>query len=157
MRALAWLNLVYPPLVVAALAAVLASGDAPLLEPALLSDPVALDGGLGVFRQLANAVVPLLLLLTAHLSAYRAIRTRDEAARRRARAWCLAAVGLVAAFAVQAAAMGAFERLAAQQLVACIGGLAAMVAVCALDLVSFRRPGTAGELAPTPGFEPGTR
>lgn len=157
MRALAWLNLVYPPLVIAALAALAASADGPLLAPALLSDTAALEGGLGVFRQFANAIVPVVLLVAAHVSAYRAARTRDDAARRRARTWCLAAVVLVAAFGIQAAAMGAFDRLAAPQLAACIGGLAAMVAVCALDLVSFRRPWTAGELAPTPGFEPGTR
>lgn len=157
MRALAWLNLVYPPLVIAALAALAASADGPLLAPALLSDASALQGGLGVFRQFANAIVPVALLVAAHVSAYRAMRTRNEAARRRARAWCLAAVLLVVAFGIQAAALGAFDRLATPQLAACIGGLAALVAVCALDLVSFRRPWTAGELAPTPGFEPGTR
>lgn len=157
MRTLAWLNLAYPPLVIGALAVLAVAGGTPWLEPARLSDASALAGGADVFRQFTNAIVPVALLVAAHLSAYRAMRTRDEADRRRARVWCLAVIALVASFGVQAAAMGAFEGLTRSQAAACIGGLAAMVAVCALDVVSFRRPWTAGELAPTPGFEPGTR
>ena len=157
MRTLAWLNLAYPLLVVGALAALASSGGTPWLEPARLSEASALAGGTSVFRQFTNAIVPVALLIAAHLSAYRAMRTRAEAHRRRARTWCLAAIALVVAFGVQAAAMGAFEGLSSQQVAACIGGLAALVAVCTLDVVSFRRPWAAGELAPTPGFEPGTR
>jgi hypothetical protein len=145
MRILALLNLAYPPVVVVVLVALAASGGEAWLEPARLSDAGVFAGGADVFRQFTYAVVPVAVLIAAHLSAYRAARSRDEWSRRRARAWCLAVIVLVASFGVQAAALGAFETLSGAQVAACIGGLAAMVAVCALNILSFRRPWTAAD------------
>ncbi|MCM2311142.1 MAG: hypothetical protein NDI84_07020 [Steroidobacteraceae bacterium] len=140
MRTLAWLNLLYPALVVVTLAAVVASAGDAGFEPARLSDAAAYDHREAVFVQFTNAIVPIAILLVAHMLAYRAARTRAERARRRARSWCFGLIVLVALFGLQAGWLGAFDGLRATHVAACIGGLVAMVAVCVLDLLIFRRP-----------------
>lgn len=156
MRALMWVNLAWPTLVVAGLVAVFLQAGGASFAPAQLSDPAAFSSWTGAFVQLSNAVLPLAALLVAHLASFRAARDGDARSRRKARAWCLGAIAGVALCALQAGAMGAFARLSVPETTACLTAFAAIVAGCGLDWVVFRRTARR-ELAPTPGFEPGTR
>lgn len=157
MRTLGWLNVAHALLLVAALAVLFAQPAVGPFEPARLSEPALFRHWSDMFVQLGRAVVPLAALLYAQLLAFGALRTRDERRRRRARAWCVGVVLFYACYLLQVAALGAFDAMAAPQVVACVAGLAAVVAVCALDAVKLAVSATAGRVAPTPGFEPGTR